>query len=87
MSKINETQNQKRKAYNPRVSSIPKYSSFFRQSQSDAVGTQTIYKYYLNKSSSEITLQVKNYNKLFHDKTHSVYEKLKRIYCENKNSR
>ena len=85
MSKINETQNQKRKAYNPRVSSIPKYSPFFRQSQSDAVGTQTIYKYYLNKSSSEITLPVKNYNKLFHDKTHSVYEKLKRIYCENKN--
>ena len=85
MSKINETQNKKRQAYNPRVSSIPKHSPFFHQSQSDAVGTQTIYKYYLNKSSSDITLPVKNYNKLFRDKSHSVYEKLKRIYCENKN--
>jgi hypothetical protein len=85
MSKINETQNKKRQAYNPRVSSIPKHSPFFHQSQSDAVGTQTIYKYYLNKSSSDITLPVKNFNKLFKDKTHSVYEKLKRIYCENKN--
>ena len=85
MSKINETQNKKRQAYNPRVSSIPKHSPFFHQSQSDAVGTQTIYKYYLNKSSSDITLPVKNFNKLFRDKSHSVYEKLKRIYCENKN--
>ena len=85
MSKINETQNKKRQAYNPRVSSIPKHSPFFHQSQSDSVGTQTIYKYYLNKSSSDITLPVKNFNKLFKDKTHSVYEKLKRIYCENKN--
>ena len=85
MSKINETQNKKRQAYNPSVSSIPKHSPFFHQSQSDSVGTQTIYKYYLNKSSSDITLPVKNFNKLFKDKTHSVYEKLKRIYCENKN--
>ena len=85
MSKINETQNKKRQAYNPRVSSIPKHSPFFHQSQSDSVGTQTIYKYYLNKSSSDITLPVKKFNKLFKDKTHSVYEKLKRIYCENKN--
>ena len=85
MSKINETQNKKRQAYNPRVSSIPKHSPFFHQSQGDAVGTQTIYKYYLNKSSSDITLPVKNFNKLFRDKSHSVYEKLKRIYCENKN--
>ena len=85
MSKINETQNKKRQAYNPRVSSIPKHSPFFHQSQSDSVGIQTIYKYYLNKSSSDITLPVKNFNKLFKDKTHSVYEKLKRIYCENKN--
>ena len=85
MSKINETQNKKRQAYNPRVSSIPKHSPFFHQSQSDAMGTQTIYKYYLNKSSSDITPPVKNFNKLFRDKSHSVYEKLKRIYCENKN--
>ena len=84
ISKMNE-ENKKKQAYNSSISSIPKYSNFFRKSQSDDIGTQTIYKYYLNKSSSEITYPVKNYNKLFKDKTRTVFEKLKRIYCENKN--
>ena len=67
------------------VTTIPKYSKFFRQSQKDDIDAHTIYKYYLNKSSSEITYPVKNYKQLFNDKSHTVMEKLKRIYCENKN--
>ena len=83
ISKINESKN--KQTYISSISSIPKYSKFFHKSQNNTIGTHTIYKYYLNKSSSQITLPVQNYNKLFKDRSHSVIEKLKRIYCENKN--
>ena len=39
----------------------------------------------MNKRASEITLPVNNFNIFFQDKTHTAKEKLKRIYCENKN--
>ena len=83
ISKINESKN--KQTYISSISSIPKYSKFFHKSQNNTIGTHTIYKYYLNKSSSQITLPVQNYNKLFKDRSHSVIEKLQRIYCENKN--
>ena len=83
MSRINE--DQIKKPYNLSASSIPKHSKFYRLSQKDSIGSHTIYKYYLNKSSSEITLPVKNYQKIFDSKNKSIHEKLKRIYCENKN--
>jgi len=83
MSRISE--DQIKKPYNLSASSIPKYSKFYRLSQKDSVGSHTIYKYYLNKSSSEVTLPVKNYQNIFDNRNKSVHEKLKRIYCENKN--
>ena len=83
--KLKNAQDKKRKAFRSLISTIPKYSEFFHKSQSDSIGAQTIYKYYLNKSASEITLPVNNFNIFFQDKTHTAKEKLKRIYCENKN--
>ena len=83
ISKINE--DQIKKPYNLSATTIPKYSKFYRLSQKDSIGSHAIYKYYLNKSSSEVTLPVNNYQKIFDSKHKSINEKLKRIYCENKN--
>ena len=83
ISKISEKK--QKKTYNSSLINIPKYSKFYHQSQKDSIGAHTIYNYYLNKSVPEITLPVKNYTKLFNDKKQTVMEKLKRIYCENKN--
>ena len=85
LSKMKDAQDKKSKAFKSLISSVPKYSHFFHKSQSDSIGAQTIYKYYLNKSASEITLPVNDYNFFFQDKTHTAKEKLKRIYCENEN--
>ena len=76
---------QKNKDKNLIISHVPKYSKFFYQSKNNNISSQTIYKYYLKKSASEITLPVKNYDRLFDSKKKTVLEKLKRIYCENKN--
>jgi len=85
MSNINKNQDNNKQTYNSSLLRIPKYSKFFHQSQKDAIGAHTIYNYYLKKSSSELTLPVQNYGKLFSDRNQTVFEKLKRIYCENKN--
>ena len=85
MSKINENPVRTKQTYMSSIINIPKYSKFYHKSQKDSIGSHTIYKYYLNKSSSEVTLPVQNYNRLFQDKKHTFIEKLKRIYCENPN--
>ena len=84
MTRINNGQNNKNLKNSP-YSKIHKHSKFFRQSKKKDISSQTIYKYYINKSSSEVILPVKNYDKLFDNKRTTVVEKLKRIYCENKN--
>ena len=67
------------------ISHVPKYSKFFYQCKNNDINSQIIYKYYIDKSASEITLPVKNYERLFNSKKKTVLEKLKRVYCENKN--
>ena len=84
MTRINNGQNNKNLKNSP-YSKIHKHSKFFRQSKKKDISSQTIYKYYINKSSSEVILPVKNYDKLFDNKRTTVVEKLKRIYCENEN--
>ena len=84
MTRINNGQNNKNLKNSP-YSKIHKHSKFFHQSKKKDISSQTIYKYYINKSSSEVILPVKNYDKLFDNKRTTVVEKLKRIYCENEN--
>ena len=84
VTRINNSQNNKNLKNSP-YSKIHKHSKFFRQSKKKDISSQTIYKYYINKSSSEVILPVKNYDKLFDNKRTTVVEKLKRIYCENEN--
>ena len=85
ITKILIEQKNKNKSKNLIISHVPKYSKFFYQSKNKNISSQTVYKYYIDKSASEITLPVKNYDRLFDSKKKTVQEKLKRIYCENKN--
>ena len=86
ITKLIEGQNNKK--LNDKVkmpTHIPKYSKFFYKSKSKDITAQAVYKYYISKSASEVILPVKNYDRLFDSKKKTILEKLKRIYCENKN--
>ena len=48
------------------------------------VSAKRVYKHYLQKSAKDIVLPIKNYNKFFNQKM-NFWEKLSRIYCEDKN--
>ena len=84
ITRLIEIQNNK-KLNNKIPTHIPKYSKFFYKSKSKDISAQAVYKYYIEKSASEVILPVKNYDRLFDSKKKTILEKLKRIYCENKN--
>ena len=67
------------------ICGIPKHSKFFKFSQKDNISAHRIYKYYLKKSQGEITRPIRNYKRLFDDKSKTFLEKLSKIYCENQN--
>ena len=71
--------------HNSSIINIPnKHSNFFKISQKDTVSARRIYKHYLKKSAGEIIQPIKNYKKFFDDRNKNFFEKLSRIYCENK---
>ena len=67
------------------VCGIPKHSKFFKFSQHDSISASRIYKHYLKKSAGEITQPIRNYKRLFDDRSKTFLEKLSKIYCENQN--
>ena len=67
------------------ICGIPKHSPFFKYSQNDNVSAHKIYKHYIDKSMGQITDPIRNYKRLFDDRSQTFLQKLSKIYCENQN--